>query len=78
MDWCVDCDHYLVCKYVDYDRWSCSRFRHYGNTEEVVRCIDCKHHDIFDDLPYCNHTRGLAGSVSQDGYCYLGERKDNA
>ena len=44
---------------------------------EVVRCKDCKHHDIFNDLPYCNHTRGLAGSVSQDGYCYLGERKDN-
>ena len=44
---------------------------------EVVRCIDCKHHEIFNDLPYCNHTRGLAGSVSQDGYCYLGEMKNN-
>ena len=44
---------------------------------EVVRCINCKHHEIFDNLPYCNHTRGLAGSVSPDGYCYLGEREDN-
>ena len=42
-----------------------------------VRCKDCKHHEIFDDLLYCNHTRGLAGSVQPDGYCYLGERKDN-
>ena len=44
---------------------------------EVVRCKDCKHSDVFDTLLYCEHTRGLAGSVLPDGFCYLGERRNN-
>lgn len=42
-----------------------------------VRCKDCKHNCTFDTLLYCDHVRGLAGSVSPDGYCYLGERKND-
>ena len=47
-----------------------------ANAVEVVRCKDCKHVEVFDTLLYCDHTRGLAGSVLPDGFCYLGERKD--
>ena len=43
---------------------------------ELVRCKDCKHNCTFDTLLYCDHVSGLAGSVSPDGYCYLGEREE--
>jgi hypothetical protein len=42
---------------------------------EVVRCKDCKHHEHFDALLYCGHTRGLAGSVAPDNFCSYGERR---
>ena len=76
MDWCVDCDHYLVCKYVDYDRWSCSRFRHYVNTEEVVRCKDCKHYADYGRVWDCQKYEGM-NFPDEDDFCSYGERKDN-
>lgn len=42
---------------------------------EVVRCRDCIHHEHYDALLYCGHTRGLAGSVAPDDFCSYGERK---
>ena len=42
-----------------------------------VRCKDCKHHEHYDALLYCGHIRGLAGSVSPDGYCSYGERRND-
>lgn len=44
---------------------------------EVVRRKECKHHEHFDALLYCGHTRGLAGSVAPDNFCSYGERKNN-
>lgn len=44
---------------------------------EVVRCKDCQHHEHYDTLLYCGHSRGLAGSVSPDDFCSCGERKYN-
>ena len=43
---------------------------------EVVRCKDCKHNEHFDTLLYCDHTRGLAGSVSPNSFCSYGERRE--
>lgn len=43
----------------------------------VVRCRDCKHHEYFDTLLCCGHTRGLGGTVNPDGFCSLGERGSN-
>lgn len=40
-----------------------------------VRCKDCKHNENCDALLYCGHTKGLAGSVSPDGFCSYGERR---
>lgn len=45
---------------------------------EVVRCKDCEYCGHFDGLLYCDNSRGLAGSVSPEGFCSYGERKDNA
>ena len=78
MDWCVDCDHYLVCKYVDYDRWSCSRFKHYGNTEEGVRCKDCKYKFSANGHNKNGCPLDGAGLMNDNDFCSYGERKDNA
>jgi hypothetical protein len=42
----------------------------------VVRCKDCEYCEHFDGLLYCDNSRGLAGSVSPEGFCSYGERKD--
>jgi predicted nucleic-acid-binding Zn-ribbon protein len=44
---------------------------------EVVRCKDCKYHEHYDALLYCEHIGGLAGSVSPNAFCSYGERRTN-
>jgi hypothetical protein len=43
--------------------------------EEVVRCKDCKHY-VLHALA-CRH-ENFNGIIPMNGYCYYGERKDNA
>ena len=42
----------------------------------VVRCKDCEYCGHFDGLLYCDNSRGLAGSVSPEGFCSYGERRE--
>lgn len=42
---------------------------------EVVRCMGCEYSGHFDGLLYCENSRGLAGSVSPEGFCSYGERR---
>ena len=45
---------------------------------EVVRCKDCKHRAIGDDV--CIHPNRIGDGyieVKDDGFCSYGERKDN-
>ena len=42
----------------------------------VVRCKDCEYCGHFDSLLYCDNSRGLAGSVSPEGFCSYGERRE--
>lgn len=71
-----NCGCYEECDY------RCSEFYDISNIPavdavEVVRCKECKHSEIFDTLLYCDHTRGLAGMVLPNGFCYLGERRND-
>ena len=51
----------------------------------VVRCKDCRYgyhwvdirNGITDSWIECRNPDGLNRDVSEDGYCYYGERKDN-
>lgn len=41
------------------------------DVQEVVRCKDCKHTDLF--YPYCAIWEA---SIDGDGYCYKGEKDE--
>ena len=41
-----------------------------AEVEEVVRCKECKHADLF--YPYCTIWEA---AIDGDGYCYKGERE---
>lgn len=41
-----------------------------ADVEEVVRCKDCKHADLF--YPYCTIWEA---AIDGDGYCYKGEKE---
>lgn len=41
-----------------------------ADVQEVVRCKDCKHTDLF--YPYCTIWEA---AIDGDGYCYKGEKE---
>lgn len=42
----------------------------------VVFCKDCIFSEKFDCLLYCEHTKGMSGSLLPDSFCSYGERKN--
>lgn len=53
--------------------------------EELIRCVDCRYgyrwveirNGITDSWIECRNPDGLNHDVSEDGYCYCGERKND-
>lgn len=43
---------------------------------EVVRCKDCRHWVVNDDVGYCDNPDGLDNYARPEDFCSYGERKD--
>jgi hypothetical protein len=44
---------------------------------EVVRCKDCKHWVVNDDVGYCDNPDGLDNYARPEDFCSYGERKQD-
>ena len=79
---CRDCIHYFVCSSSGGEIYSneqklrddCSSFMRADNTEEVVRCKECKFW-TGKDYDGCCIKNGLSTRFSKD-YCSYGERRE--
>lgn len=79
----TSCDEYALGGRNQYD---CDRLAIETAPPAVVRCEDCRYGYQFYDVQNgvkdswieCRNPDGLNRDVPEDGYCYCGERKDDA
>ena len=80
--YCDDCDNYggVKCRACWVDDTMCLiDDAPTVDAVEVVRCLDCRFYTHVDNrIGKCVFLIGEHQYVVQNGYCYLGERKDGA
>ena len=66
-------------KIIHYDRIGDSDMYNCHEVGEVVRCRDCKHFTVMEGERLCGAWEEIFyNPVEENGYCYKGERKDEA
>ena len=44
---------------------------------KYVQCGECRFRTFSEGLLYCDHLRGLVGSMTPESYCCFGEREND-